>query len=358
MRAVAAKPLEGVKGTLARDETTVRLGALAQRGISPQAIAGPFHESPKPAGTSVRLASSDGRNRTLRLSVVSHHPYFRPEWVRWVLPARKVSALKGGDSAEAQDAIFDDGTCRLLLTPHEAREVLLAFEAPLDGVNAPGDLDLYVVATDDEEPHAGRERMPFLLRLRHPDSNFLHSLPSIYAESMLDLMQEEDDRTAPPFFERYLRGFEDSLEPLWATLDHLDGILGAYTAPAHFLSFLAGWTAMPLAEGLPEMAKRRYLAEAVAIVRWRGTARGLRHLLRIVSPGDCRIDEASIEGMRLGPDATLGSSATKLGNVGDHFFRVTLTVPDPNHLDVRAVHRAISWCKPAHTVYELVVLPA
>lgn len=333
-------------------------GALARR------LETGFHRvEPKP-GALVSITSEDAadRVRIVRLSVECEDPRWRSRWARWVLARRQAPPeLLGGDALSAQDVLSDDETTlTLLVLPGERREATLEIVAELDGATPAGDYPVTIVATDVDAA-AGENGVPAVpavraygtVALRHPPAALLNALPSLYREAM----QIGDDAGLgyqdPPFFERFLRGFEDATLPMRSVLDSMDRLLSAGGAPPDFLPWLATWVSLVLDENWPELKRRRLIREAVELFRWRGTRRGLSRYLQIYAGAVPQIDDQPFAGMRLGEQTRLGDAHTLLGNVPDHTFVVTLAVPDPAKIKEQIVRDIIESEKPAHTAYEL-----
>ena len=105
------------------------------------------------------------------------------------------------------------------------------------------------VSTDDEE------------------SLYLHSLP--------DIFQDND------FLRRFLLIFEDIWEPLERRQDHIEMYFDPRTCPETFLPWLASWLGLIFSAQWPEARRRRLLAEAMDLYRWRGTRKGLIQMIEV-----------------------------------------------------------------------------
>ena len=300
----------------------------------------------------VVVQSEDDLLRRVRLSVRSRTAGWKASWVRWSYAVRRTPQDLGGDALAAQDELApDDRTLTLLLLPGERRAATLEFDAVLDGETAPGDYPFEVVLTDIE---TGAETAPMagLLRLRHPTANLLASLPALYVQEPGGPGQGFAPYEDPPFFERFLRGFEDAQEPLREMLSGLYRYFDADSAPADFLPWLATWVALDLDEHWLQLKRRRLIKEAIWLYRWRGTRKGLSRYLEIYSGVKPEINDQPFSGMRLGVETLLGRD-TILGGVGAHTFVVTLAVPDPSAVSEETLRLIIESQKPAHTAYDL-----
>jgi len=305
------------------------------------------------------LRSTDDRARLLRIAAICDEPGWQPAWAKWSFAVRTEPEIHGGDAVAAQDMLLAGETLlQILLLPGEERTVTLEFRATLDGTTKTGDFIFDVVTTDVNDGSAGV--LSCQLRLRHPDGEFEKHLPAIYGEEMDSLQVRSMEPTQAPFFRRYLRGFDDASLPMRETLDNLHRFLDAYEAPPDFLPWLATWVDLVLDENWPEMKRRRLIREAVELYRWRGTRRGLSRYLEIYAGVRPEINDRPFRGMRLGPNALLGTDLsdptrinqnTVLGDVADHSFVVTIAVSDPAAIKEQTVHDIIEAQKPAHTSY-------
>jgi phage tail-like protein len=314
-----------------------------------------WHYTLSRPGALVSLQSPDDRQRLVRLSVQSDAPGWSRRWVRWTYDVRRVPESEGGDALEAQDVLADDeSTLTLLVRPHEKRTATVEFQAVLDGQSHAGDHRFEVVATEVLLP-AGREGAATtvlgLLRLRHPPASLLNYMPSIYRETLAPPRERHAPYEERPFFERFLRGFEDAMGPSQALVANLDRYFDSDAAPADFLPWLATWVSLVLDENWPVLKRRRLIQEAVELYRWRGTRRGLARYLWIYAGVVPHINDQPFTGMRLGPGTLLGRD-TRLGDVPPHTFVVTLAVPDPMAINEQIVRDIIESEKPAHTAYE------
>ncbi len=352
------QPIQNIEVSVTPD--AVRVELLPRHAGSPLERLRPlWHEVVRLPRMVLSVTSSDERPRLLRLSTRSTDSAWRSWWTRWTFAVRTVPEIHGGDAVAAQDITLEDDTIlQILVLPGETREVALEFRPVLDGTTHPGDYVFDIVYTDVNDRSEGA--VSAMLVLRHPDSVLERQLPAIYAEEMDRLQEASGEPYEPPFFRRYLRGFDDALEPMKETLDNLHRFFGAYETPPDFLPWLATWVDLVLDQNWPEMKRRRLIREAVELYRWRGTRRGLMRYLEIYAGVKPEINDRPFRGMRLGPDTVLGTGLedpekahqnTVLGDVPDHTFVVTIAVPDPSAISEQTVRDIIDAQKPAHTAY-------
>lgn len=347
--------LDGIEAELSPDYSFIELRPKSL-GASPDRLGLLWHVVKRPKGATLKL-KSEGRSHKLRIWVESTDNRWRPQWIRWSFPTREARELQGGDSLAAQDELLDgDRRMHLMVTADEVRSVTLEFTATLDGETPTGDFPFEIVIQDITENTNGdgaETRVNGILCLTHPDSTVLDQLPALYREALHDLKEDVGGYQDPPFFERYLRGFDDVYEPLQETLDQLDKLYGPFSTPSDFLLWLGAWVVMPVDENWPEMRRRKLIAEAVNLYRWRGTKKGLSRYLEIYTGVKPDINDQPVKGMRLGPHAKLGTPETVLGDVPPHTFVVTITLPDNSKVNEQTIHDIIRYEKPAHTAYAL-----
>lgn len=338
----------GVDLNLIPDELDAPLRAVPKPGALSASL---WHRVQGSAGAMVSLWSRDTHLRIVRLTVTSDAPGWNGRWTRWSYAVRRAPELQGGGALDAQDVLSEDGASLiLLLLPGEQRTATLEFLPALDGATRTGDYPFTVVLTDADDERS--TDTPGRLRLTHPPAGLLDLLPAIYAGPPVSPNARFQPYEEPPFFTRYLRGFEDASEPLRDLLGSRERLFDLHQAPADFLPWLAGWVSLALDENWPELKRRRLIREAVDLYRWRGTRRGLSRYLEIYTGVVPRIDDQPFAGMRLGRESLLGRD-TILGGVGAHTFVVTLAVPDPRAVNERIVRDIIESEKPAHAAYDL-----
>jgi phage tail-like protein len=149
------------------------------------------------------------------------------------------------------------------------------------------------------------------LRIEHDRDGWLPLLPAIYA-------RDDESRV---FLERLLALTESVLEDEAALLDGLPRLFGAASAPdgpghARWLDWLAGWLAFPLDDRWDPDLRRRAVAGAFELNGKRGTAEGLRELVRLALGIETRVTEpgAHVSLWQLGADgSSLGFTSQLAG---------------------------------------------
>ncbi len=185
----------------------------------------------------------------------------------------------------------------------------------------------------------GERRQPLFPDGQEPEpSKYLRYLPAIYS--------------ADPFVGRFLRIFEDVLEPISIMVDNQPYYFDPMTAPLDLLEWLAFWVDMDdEADDWPLPKKRALVAAAAFIYRMRGTGTGLKKHLGIYA-GEPPLIMERTNGFRLHPDARLGVN-TSIGQNLARTFTVTVIVSDPQEIDADTVCELIEADKPVETSYVL-----
>lgn len=152
----------------------------------------------------------------------------------------------------------------------------------------------------------------------------------------LPAMYQEDE-----FVQRFTAGLDEVLAPVLLTLDCLDAYLDPGTAPVDFLDWLAGWLAVPVDPGWSVELRRRLVAEAVELHRWRGTRRGLEIAVRLQTGGDVEVTDTG--GVTW--SATTGSPVPPPEAPQ---VMVRVRVDDPDTVDRRRLAEVVAAQTPAH----------
>ena len=153
-------------------------------------------------------------------------------------------------------------------------------------------------------------------------------LASLYVESLPVIYADND------FLGRFLLLFQNVWEPLEQRQDHIERYFDPRTCPASFLPWLASWLDLSFNQHWPETRRRRLLAEAIDLYRWRGTRYGLVRMIEVCTG--------------ITPDVT--------DNPAQPFvFDVKITLPKDGDIDKNLIEELIQAHKPAHAGYRLEV---
>ena len=137
------------------------------------------------------------------------------------------------------------------------------------------------------------------------------SQPSKYLQYLPAIFQRKPADENEPVLGQFLAPFESQFDDFERILAEVDRNFSASLAPADdFLPWLAGWVAHPFDEAWDEDRRRRFLAAAMALYRWRGTVGGLKRYLELgldLDPGEVDIREGRWPGgMQIGVASRIG----------------------------------------------------
>lgn len=150
-------------------------------------------------------------------------------------------------------------------------------------------------------------------------SRYLRFLPAIF--------QDND------FMGRYLEILESVWEPLEWRQNHVHMYFDPRTCPEPLLEWLAGWLDLSLNQHWPEARRRRLLAEATDLYRWRGTRYGLTRMIEVCTG--------------LTPEVSDDPNQPFV-------FNVTVNIPKDSDVDMALIDDLVRIHKPAHAGYTLI----
>jgi phage tail-like protein len=231
------------------------------------------------------------------------------------------------------------------------------------------------------------------LRIDFPRNSWLRYLPAEY----------QRDEAGRQFLERFLAIAQADWDAIEARVTDFAALADPRAAPDEWLDYLASWLGLPLEGTWTPDQKRTLLVAAPAILARHGTADGLRDYLRVYLANMTGLPAEHLgafpvilEGYRTRPRAVLpGGDALRFGlplwgpavigrlqldvfavadevalvATGDpqrdlfhhyaHRFRVLVPAAwVRDEAAERMLRRAIDAAKPAHTTYELTLLPS
>jgi phage tail-like protein len=94
------------------------------------------------------------------------------------------------------------------------------------------------------------------------------------------------------FFVRFVCIFQELGETLFADADNVDNLLDLSVAPLPVVRWLGSWIGVDeIDASLPDDLQRRIVKSMAKTVAWRGTARGLRRFLELVSGGAVEVED-------------------------------------------------------------------
>ena len=173
--------------------------------------------------------------------------------------------------------------------------------------------------TDRQEPPG----KPWPLGVPVDRSTYLQYLPAIFSRN--------------DFLARYLLIFEAILSPIERTIANIPDVFDPATTPADLLPWLGSWLGVVMDESWPEERRRDLIRDAAELYRWRGTARGMAHYVRVCTGFEPEIIEPTL-------------SEISASRAQAFRFTVRLRVPRGTRLDRTSIQRIIDAEKPAFAV--------
>lgn len=94
------------------------------------------------------------------------------------------------------------------------------------------------------------------------------------------------------FFVRFVSIFQEMGGSLLEDADNIEHVANTTVSPSPMLPYLASWIGVEtIDDSQPESLQRRIVAGAAKTLTWRGTARGLRSYLELISEGPADVEE-------------------------------------------------------------------
>lgn len=160
-------------------------------------------------------------------------------------------------------------------------------------------------------------------------------LPSVYAEDEMAL--------------RFTAGLDDLLAPLLSVLDCLPAYFNPAIAPPDFVAWLGGWVGAEVTGDEPVQVLRRIVSGAAAAHRLRGTAAGVREMVRLAFGIDPEVVESGGAAWSPRPRGPFpGEPEPRL--------LVRLRVPDPAAVDRDRVEQLVAAVRPAHIPWTVEII--
>lgn len=151
------------------------------------------------------------------------------------------------------------------------------------------------------------------------------------------------------FAQSLCTALDEVLAPIMATIDCLPAYLDPDTTAEDMLGWLASWLGLTLDDNQPVQRQRELVRQGVELLRWRGTARGVRDAVAAAVGSTPTIQESGGTSWSSEPGARLpGSAPARLV--------VQVRVADPRRFDVRRLDSLVAAVKPIHIPHEVEVL--
>ena len=94
------------------------------------------------------------------------------------------------------------------------------------------------------------------------------------------------------FFVRFVSIFQHLGTNLLEDADNVEHLVNTTVTPTPMLPYLASWIGVEtIDDSQPESLQRRIVAGAARTLTWRGTARGLRSYLELITEGPAEVEE-------------------------------------------------------------------
>jgi phage tail-like protein len=94
------------------------------------------------------------------------------------------------------------------------------------------------------------------------------------------------------FLVRFLSIFQDVADTVVSQIDSLPHVFDATVAPPAMVRTLGRWIGLDWVDpSLPDALQRRIVREYFSLLRWRGTKRGMRQLLELISEQPASVEE-------------------------------------------------------------------
>ena len=134
-----------------------------------------------------------------------------------------------------------------------------------------------------------------------------------------------------------------SIAPVFACLDAIEAYVDPLISPEDFLPWLASWVGIVLDENWPVEQQRAFIRNAVELFRMRGTVRGIKAEIELLTGGGVELSETGDVAYSSVPNGPLpGEDYPRLS------IRVTLPAGSP--VTDRSIDLVIKAAKPAHVV--------
>jgi phage tail-like protein len=94
------------------------------------------------------------------------------------------------------------------------------------------------------------------------------------------------------FFVRFVSIFQEVGETMFANADNLENVVDLEVAPDAMIRWLGSWIGVEgIDASLPDQLQRRIVESSADTLVWRGTARGIKRFLELVSGGPAVVED-------------------------------------------------------------------
>lgn len=168
-------------------------------------------------------------------------------------------------------------------------------------------------------------------------------LPALFREPDVSVGDESE------FIQHWTAALDEVLAPVLASLDNLEYYIDPQIAPEDYVGWLANWVGFALEEPWSPQGRRAIVAEASRLYQMRGTAKGLRAQLELLTSGRVEIEETG---------GTSWSTRTGSELPGRPGFGLVVRVHmnDPGRVDEAWLDALVATAKPAHVEHRLEIV--
>lgn len=149
--------------------------------------------------------------------------------------------------------------------------------------------------------------------------------------------------------EAFCAALDDVLAPVVLTLDSMPAYLDPQTTPPDMLVWLAAWLGIDIDAASPVADQRALVRAGVEVLRWRGTAKGLRATIRLETGLDADIVDTGATEWSSTPEATLP------GERGSRVI-VRIVAAEPDMIDIGLLDKIVASNVPAHVSHRIEVV--
>jgi phage tail-like protein len=155
---------------------------------------------------------------------------------------------------------------------------------------------------------------------------------------LLPAVFQEDEFTG-----RLTGGLDAVIAPVFAYLDAIEAYVDPLISPEDFLPWLASWVGVVLDENWAVDQQRAFIQKAVELFRMRGTVRGIKAEIELLTGGGVEISETGDVAYSAVPNGPLP---------GEDYPRLSIrvTLPPGSPVTDRSIDLVIKAAKPAHVV--------
>lgn len=178
----------------------------------------------------------------------------------------------------------------------------------------------------------------------------INMLPAVFREDGLTEVApgvfEQDDRSR--LTREFLGGLDVVIAPVFATLDSLEAYLDPYLTPPDFLPWLAGWVGLSRDERWTDEQLRELMAVAIGLYRKRGTAAGIRGLVKAYTGVEPEVTDSGGAVSAPHRDPGVGAGSFEFPGSSDPWVRIRVKVPAGSPVSPSRLRELLVGSLPVH----------